>query len=184
MPKADWEANNLAKLFNLPKVGSVLDVACGLSLKSKFIEADIRVGVDIFPSYLEKIESEVPYVAIKGDVRDMSMFLDNSFDIVIACDIVEHLEAEDALKLIAECERIARVAVIIETPRGFVPQNLDILGHGGHEWQTHRSGWEPEQFEEMGYNVIVRDYEMSDAKRHTDLEICPHIQIIDAIKYV
>ncbi len=184
MSKEDWRVNNLATLFNLPEVDSVLDVACGLSLKSKFIPARIRVGVDLHEPYLQAIEAEVPYVVIKHDVRDLeSIFLPKSFDLVIACDIVEHLTKPDALSMIAQCERIARKAVIIETPEGFIPQNLDILGFGAHDLQTHRSAWEVTELKGLGYSVFTRPYEMTDKKRHTDLEVSPHINLIEAIKW-
>jgi len=42
-----------------------------LSLKSKFIPAQIRVGVDIYEKYFASIESDVPYVVIKHDVRKL-----------------------------------------------------------------------------------------------------------------
>ncbi len=191
MSKQDWQENTLDKIFGREglwpwkekEIISILDVACGLSLKSKFLPAQIRVGVDIYEPYFKSIESETPFVLVKYDVRKISeIFPDKSFDLVIALDIVEHLEKEESLKMIEQCEKIARKGVIIETPKGYVPQNLDILGHGGHEWQTHRSGWEPEEFQKMDYKVVLRDYKMSDVKRHTDIDVEPDITLIDAIK--
>ncbi|MEQ1500201.1 MAG: class I SAM-dependent methyltransferase [Parcubacteria group bacterium] len=193
MPKADWVSNTLPKIFDSAglwpwkegEVVSILDVACGLSLKSKFIPAQIRVGVDIYDKYFDHIESEVPYVVIKHDVRKLpEIFVPKSFDLVIALDVIEHLEKEESLAMIAECEKIARKAVILETPKGYIPQNLDILGHGGDTYQTHRCGWEPEELEKLGYKVVVRDYMMSNAKRHSEFDIDPSIQLMDAIKFV
>jgi hypothetical protein len=111
-------------------------------------------------------------------------FLPRSRDLIVITDLVEHLEKEDSLKLIAMAERIAKVAVIIETPLGYIPQNIDILGFEGHEYQTHRCGWEKEEFEELGYTVLLRDYKMQDVKRHTEQEVGTDIQLIDAIKYI
>lgn len=193
MPKRDWEQNTVEKLlknaglwnFKDSELVSVLDVACGLSLKSKFLDIPIRVGVDIYEEYFNHIESDVPYVVIKHDVRKLEeIFVPKSFDIVIALDIIEHLEKEESLLMIAQCERIARKAVILETPNGYVPQNLDVQGHGGHEWQTHRCGWEIAELEKMGYKTVLRDYTMADIKRHTELDVAPEIQLIEAIKYL
>lgn len=193
MSKEDWQENTVKKIFEREgmwpwkddEIVSVLDVACGLSFKSKYIPAQIRVGVDIHEEYFKHIEIDVPYVVVKYDVRKLDeIFIPKSFDIVIALDIVEHLEKEESLKMMAYCEQIARKAVIIETPEGYVPQNMDIQGHGADEWQTHRCGWEVEEFENMGYKVVVRDYEMQDVQRHTEVEVDPHIRLIDAIKYV
>lgn len=193
MPKADWKTNNIVKIFSdhglwpfkEGEIVSVLDVACGLSLKSKFIPTQIRVGVDIYDKYFEHIESEVPYVVIKYDVRKLNeIFMPKSFDLVIALDIIEHLEKKESLDMIAQCEKLARRAVILETPKGYVPQNIDIQGHGGHVYQTHRCGWEVEELEKMGYAVVVRDYQMSNMKRHTDVDVDREIQLMDAIKFL
>lgn len=193
MPKADWAANTLPNIFGTAglwpwkdgEIISILDVACGLSLKSKFIPAEIRVGVDIYDKYFDHIESKVPYVVVKHDVRKLDeVFVPKSFDLVVALDIIEHLEKQESLDMIKQCEKIAKKGVILETPKGYVPQNLDILGHGGHEYQTHRSGWEPAELEKLGYKVLVRNYMMSNAKRHTDLDVAPAIQLMDAIKFI
>lgn len=187
MSQNDWIKNNVIKLFDwkLPSDITVLDVACGLSLKSKYIPASIRVGVDIYPEYFKHIKSDVPYTVIKYDVRKLNeIFMPKSFDVVIAFDIIEHLEKEEGLKLLEDCERIARKAVVIETPSGYVPQNIDILGHGGHHWQTHRSGWINRDFSKRGYEVKIREYKMMKKKRHTDIRVGQNIKLIDAIKYV
>src|SRR4051812_3432297 len=125
MPIPDWKNNTF---FNIGKVGSILDVACGLSLKSKYLQADFRVGVDIYEEYFNHIDADVPYTVIKYDVRQLEeIFVPKSFDVVIALDIIEHLETHEAIEMIRQCEKIARKAVILETPLGYVPQNLDIL---------------------------------------------------------
>ena len=189
MPKADWVSNNIQSLFqgwNLYPTGqisSVLDVACGLSLKSQYIDCDLRVGVEIHRPFIERIEASVPYAVVNADALTIDrLFLPKSFDLVLVLDVVEHLEKADAWRLIEMAEAIARVAVIIETPRGFVPQNIDIWNGGGDTYQTHRSGWEPEEFTARGYEVRMRDYRMSDARRHTDREVDRDIVLIDAIR--
>lgn len=188
MSKEDWKQNTLPEIFKdeWPEgVVSVLDVGCGLALKSKYIPAQIRVGVDIYPEYFKHIESDVPYIVIKWDARKLEeIFEPKSFDLVIATDIIEHLHFREAVPLMEAMERIARKAVIIETPMGFINQNLDITGHGGDEWQTHRSGWQPRDFQLRGYTTKLRDYKMQDVKRHTDFDVNTDIYLINAIKHV
>jgi SAM-dependent methyltransferase len=188
MSKTDWQKNTLPEIFKdkwPTDVVSVLDVGCGLSLKSKYIPAQIRVGVDIYPEYFKHIESDVPYVVVKGDARNLlAIFEPKSFDVVIATDIIEHLNKYEALAMIAQCEQIARKAVVLETPLGFIPQDMDITGHGGDEYQTHRSGWVGRDLEAMGYHVQYRDYLMQDVQRHSTEDVLPEIVLMDAIKYV
>ncbi|MBI1976478.1 MAG: class I SAM-dependent methyltransferase [Candidatus Omnitrophica bacterium] len=188
MPREDWVLNSVQKIFEregmypAEKIKTVLDVGCGLSLKSQYIEAEVRVGVDIYRPFLERIETDVSYAVVNADIRDLpSLFLPKSFDLVLLLDIVEHLEKEDALKLLKAAEGIAKVAVIVETPKGYVPQNIDIWGCGGDVYQTHKSEWSPEEFLKRGYQVLLRQYRMSEIKRHTELEVDPNITMIDAI---
>jgi len=206
MPQDDWSRNSIPVLFReaglwpwpdggCPKRGcrrcrpdSVLDVACGLSLKSKFVEAEVRVGLDLHQPYLEaarKQNPDVSWTPIVGDATKLrDLFLPNSFDLVLLLDIVEHVEKERALDMIARAEEIARVAVVIETPRGLLPQNLDILGFGQHDLQTHRCGFEKDELESLGYDVLARDYKLAPVRRHTDGPIATECQLLDAIKRV
>ncbi len=193
MPKEDWMENTVQKIFERAnlwptgKIKTVLDLACGISLKSQYVDADIRVGLDIYKPYLENIELEnnVPHVLINADIMGIDeLFLPKSFDLVLLLDIVEHLEKEQSLKLIKMAEEIAKVAVVIETPNGYIPQDMDILGYGGHTFQTHRCGWEPEELINMEYKIVIRDYQMSDTKRHSTMDVDTNIQLIDAIKLI
>ena len=191
MPREDWETNTIDKIFAREglypkqKIGSILDVACGLSLKSQYLQADIRVGVDIYRPYLEKIDAKVPFTTVVHDVRKLDeVFIDKSFDIVLMLDIIEHLEKHESLALIETATRLARVAVIVETPEGYVPQNIDIWGHGGDEWQTHRCGWEKAELEGMGFKVLRRPYTMQNIRRHTEIDVPVDIHLLDGIKLV
>lgn len=188
MPKSDWVSNSVEKLFTerglypQARVSTILDVACGLSLKSQYMTADIRVGVDIYEPYLRAIEASVPYALVCLDVNKLrSVFIEQSFDVVILLDIIEHLEKEDALHLIQAAKEIAKMAVIVETPEGFIPQDIDIWGLGGHDFQTHRSGWSVDELENLEFACFTREYEMSEVRRHTEIEVDTQIRLIDGI---
>lgn len=190
MSKEDWIKNPVHKIlqdqnlwpFAKNEIKTVLDVACGLALKSKFLEPCMILGVDIYEPYLKAIEADIPYAVIKYDVRKLGdLFLDNSFDIVYAIDILEHLEKTESIRLINRCKRIARKAVVIETPNGPIPQNLDTQGLEGHYYQTHRCHWDVTGLKKMDFRCIVRPYKMQDVKRHTDRDVDPNIELIDGI---
>lgn len=109
-------------------------------------------GVDIFKPYVEKQRRLNLYNEVhNADGRDLP-FPDNSFDIVYAFEVLEHLEEPDGHKLISEMERVSKGKVMLTTPVGFalVKRIIDE-----NENNLHRSGWSPERLREIGYSVSV-----------------------------
>ncbi len=110
------------------------------------------VGVDGFRPALEESRTkgihdnyeEMPLLRIEA------VFGPESFECVLASDVIEHLTEEDALKLISQMERVARKKIIIFTPNGFLPQGEEF----GNPYQRHLSGWTAAQMESLGYRVI------------------------------
>lgn len=197
MSKEEWAVNSIPVLFpelEELRIYRILDLAGGLSNKAEKIlyssphnaSSFTVVVVDHFKPYLEVAKATSRYnhiTYICADVMNAGeMFLSDSYEMVILFDILEHLPLEDAYNLIKTAERIATKAVIIETPNGEVKQDIDITGWGNHSGQTHRSAWNPEMLEALGYTVRLRDYKMQDVKRHTEIDVDPNIQLIDAIK--
>jgi 2-polyprenyl-3-methyl-5-hydroxy-6-metoxy-1,4-benzoquinol methylase len=192
MPREDWADNAADKIlrpeglwpFDPGELRTVLDVGCGLSLKSQFLDIPVRVGVDVFPEYLARIDAKVPYVPVTADVRMLgALFPPKSFDLVLALDIIEHVEWDESNALLASFDKLARKAIVLATPNGFVPQDIDIWGHGGDHWQTHRCGWSPEGLQALGYHTVLRSYRMQDTKRHTSKAVAPEVTMIHAIKF-
>jgi 2-polyprenyl-3-methyl-5-hydroxy-6-metoxy-1,4-benzoquinol methylase len=77
---------------------------------------------------------------LRGDITDMpvSSFSAKSFDVVVACDVIEHVE--DDVRFLAELVRVARKFVFISTPnwnishaanqfhvREYTPEELSAL---------------------------------------------------------
>jgi SAM-dependent methyltransferase len=191
MPREDWQKNTIEAIFQphglYPEghITSVLDVGCGLALKSQFIAADIRVGVDIWRPYLERIDATVPFVTVNADaMRIDELFLPRSFDLVLVLDLIEHLDKRQALELISKAETIALQAVVLETPKGFLPQDIDILGLGGDRFQTHRCGFESDELRGLGYVVIEREYRLAPVRRHRRKASPETITLLNAIKRV
>jgi SAM-dependent methyltransferase len=202
MPREDWVKNTIPYMFEewgawpwgaAPRLGpapkSVLDVGCGLSLKSQHVgvgDWTVRVGLDLHRPYLEAVETNVSWVPVCASVNQIhDLFLPKSFDLVLALDIIEHLEKDEALILLRDLEEVARVAVILETPDGFFPQDMDILGFDQHHLQTHRCGFEKAELEKLGYQVFARDYKLHPAKRLKDSdEIATECRLLNAVKRV
>jgi predicted TPR repeat methyltransferase len=132
---------------------TVLDVGCGSNSPLGSIKTNIySEGVDSFSpsikkSKLKKIHNKYHKLDV---IKIGKKFKSNSFDCVIAMDLIEHLEKKDGLKLIKKMEKIAKKKVIIFTPNGFLPQGK----YDNNPWQIHKSGWTSKEMENKGYKVI------------------------------
>jgi SAM-dependent methyltransferase len=132
---------------------SLLDVGCGANSPVRRFERRIpfTVGVDLHADAIEDSRRK----AIHDEYRRLDVleietaFADDSFDAVVAFDLLEHLTEEDGVRLLRMMERIAHRRVVVHTPNGFVPQGAT----GGNPLQIHRSGWTAHRLQEMGYHV-------------------------------
>jgi len=133
---------------------TLLDLGCGTkSPVEKFSnKLHYSVGIDIFkPSLLKNNKLKIYTEYRKMDVLEIGdAYKKNSFDCVLASELIEHLTKDDGLRLIAMMEKIAKKKVIIFTPNGYLPQDK----YDGNEFQIHHSGWYPSEMEDMGYRVI------------------------------
>lgn len=132
---------------------TVLDIGCGDSSPIQTFSKNIySVGVDAFLPNIEKSkELRIHNKYFKLNVLDINKkFKPNSFECVLASDLIEHLTKKEGIKLIEMMEKIAKNKVIIFTPNGFLPQGE----HDENPWQVHKSGWTAKEMERRKYRVI------------------------------
>lgn len=135
-----WLPNGLARHTakrpgKLISVDSVLDVGAGVRPMQWYKPAR-HVCLEPYGPYADRLEAagyEVRRRTAQEGLEDA--------DGIYLLDVIEHMEKDAALAVIEEAKARARVQVVIYTPLGFMEQNEDNWGLGGHEWQTHRSGW-------------------------------------------
>jgi glycosyltransferase involved in cell wall biosynthesis/SAM-dependent methyltransferase len=96
----------------LPKEArSVLDVGCGNGAISNAITDRLVVGSDIALAAIKHMR----HPACLADICDMP-FADNSFDLVMATDVLEHIPDNQYARACAELERISRRWILIAVP--------------------------------------------------------------------
>lgn len=74
-----------------------------------------------------------------------------SFDVVIALDVIEHLDKKLGFYVIEAMERIARHRVILLVPNGYLPQSSKKVRL--NPYMEHCSTWSVKDFLNLGYNI-------------------------------
>lgn len=138
---------------NLEDCNTVLELGAGTNtylrkLKKRMIITAFNIHK---PSLHEASKNNIYDHYIHGDVlRLMSFFRPNSYDAVVAFDLIEHLQKEKGYELIENMIQIAREKVIIYTPNGFLaqPPTKD------NPFQEHLSGWTYEEMRNLDFKVF------------------------------
>lgn len=117
---------------------SVLDVGCGVGVLLEVLRPHCKevAGLDISPVAIDLLRSK----GIDGKVGELPeiCFPDKSFDVVVATEIVEHLD--DPIRLLSEAVRVARKKVILTVPDNVLsPEEL----------AEHRAIYSRETLEEL-----------------------------------
>jgi len=149
------EVNWLGEIVSrgIRREDSVLDLGCGIMDATGRLSCKSHVGVDCFQPYLDRIGMPFVYGTLP---EAAAVFAAGSFDVVLLLDIVEHLEKEKAILLIAEAERIAAREVIVFTPNGNCPQRgYDAWGLGDNAAQAHRCEFTKDELKQLGYECGI-----------------------------
>jgi hypothetical protein len=132
---------------------SLLDVGCGgNSPIGRFrVKPTRSVGVDLFPQWIEesRLKGMHDSYELLPATRILERFGPGSFDVVLCCDLLEHLNRVDGEDLLLQAARVARERVVVLTPNGFVAQEATF----GNPWQVHRSGWSAQTMRSLGFDV-------------------------------
>ncbi|WP_379159365.1 class I SAM-dependent methyltransferase [Paenibacillus sp. sgz5001063] len=144
-------------LEHLKFAESILDVGSGTGTLLERYEAKVVIGLDIHRPYLLHRKYTAPHIIpVHADARHIDeLFLPGTFSAVTFIDSLEHFTMREGKELLRKAEIIAANRVVVFTPRGFFPQEADHYHLHGEQFQKHRSGWEPEDFLELGYHVTV-----------------------------
>ena len=153
-----WTHPALPRFFDrscIPlEVRSVLDVGCGKGTMGAMLRLYRRprriVGIDICDEYLDFVKAEGSYTdLLRMDLTRSDLpFDDGEFDVVICIDVLEHLEKEEAMKVVQEMERVGK-HVVIST--GGKPEPQDDFDE--NPYQRHKCTLNHNIFRRRGYHI-------------------------------
>lgn len=96
----------ICRLVDLKPSERVLDVGCGNGASFEaFNDQNEIVGLDLAP---ESSIRQPNFRYIRGDARDMHVFADGEFDVVVAVGLLEHIPPEDLGQVAREITRVGR----------------------------------------------------------------------------
>jgi len=133
---------------------SGLDIGCGENspltpLRSRGF---FSIGLDASPERIRSARNKGLHDDyICADICSFSLdSLGARPDVVVLSHLIEHLGREAGFELLRRVEQIAGRLVYVETPFGFVEPAYCT----GDDFEWHRSGWFPWDFEARGYTVF------------------------------
>jgi len=136
---------------------TVLDIGCGLKMITRFLKCRLLTGIEIWQPYLEEGD-------IWSDVTELDSFSGTlRYDVVMALDLIEHLEKDMGIKLIFEMLKMARKRVIIFTPTQWTDNKAAVTDKKfwsyGNPYNEHKSLWTKAEFKKLGFLVLKHPYQ-------------------------
>ncbi len=130
----------------------ILELGCGKGDIGETINRDKKhniIGVDIFAPYIKIANDSGFYTKVlKADITSYPI-KDKFFDVIIACQVIEHLKDKNAKKLITASISRTRKKVIITVPNGECDQDE----YDENPFQKHQSEWTVEKFRSLNFRV-------------------------------
>ena len=145
----------------------VLNIGCGGGDLEHVIfgkEKNIKVkwfGVDISPKSISKCKKAFPEARFSvGNIKDLK-FRNQSFDLVILMEILEHIRAHDTFKALSEVKRVLkkRGKLIISIP---LNEGLPEMIKRGQNPNAHVRAYSPEvirtEMKLAGFKIIKENF--------------------------
>lgn len=139
----------------LRKVDTLLEIGPGIHPQTQYADK-AYLAIEPHWEYVEYLLKQ-NLLVLQVNALSALPFI-RRVDSVFLLDVLEHMEKKEGERVLEHCKRIAREQVAVFTPLGFqeqayVGEEKDAWGMNGQFWQTHRSGWVPEDFQ--GWNIGV-----------------------------
>jgi len=141
-----------------PRPGRVLDVGCGTGLVLKALEGWQPVGLDFSHLALKFCRQRGHQRLARADVVRLP-FADNSFDLILALDLIEHIERDDLL--IREFNRVLRpggcvMATVPAHPSLWSDHDIAL-----HHFRRYTKQSFAELFDDGGFDFLKYSYGIS-----------------------
>lgn len=119
-------------------------------------EWHVRIdGIEGCQVYVTPVHEYCYNRLIMGDALEILPTLaDNQYELVLAIDILEHFTKEMGLIFLSQLKRICSKAVLISTPKVFIPQEVPA-----NPYENHRSLWQQSDLHEQQFTHLLDNAE-------------------------
>ena len=108
---------NITGLVQEARPERLLDVGCGEGVVLRHLDQQLRgvtvIGLDVDGTGLRVAQSQNSVSLLQGSVYALP-FASNTFDLVMCCEVLEHVERPD--EALAELARVSRRHVLLSVP--------------------------------------------------------------------
>jgi len=119
------------------------------------------VGIDLFLPNLEFVRNHRVYDDVVQCEVSRLPFKDDSYDTVIASEVLEHLEKERGSECLREFERVSSKKVILLTPQHPGEREGFATSVGFNPYEAHVSKWSLDELRSLGYRVYGAGFRFS-----------------------
>lgn len=149
------------KLLSGITFSTMLDVGGGNGIVAHPFYNEMGCSVHILDAWYDYVDDGVkrtkPGNLTIGNALDADkIFGEQSFDVVQATEIIEHMPKVDGVKMVEVLKRVARKVLILSTPHGFLNQPAIH----GNPFQVHVCGWVAQEFEALGIEIYFNASQM------------------------
>tara|TARA_Y100000310_G_C20637824_1_gene792165 strand:- start:578 stop:1114 length:537 start_codon:yes stop_codon:yes gene_type:complete len=137
------------------------DFACtvnfgsGLGVQDRFIKSPVKLSVELHAPTLKAAVLQPGGVRLGADMRRHRSVIRPSLDFVaLFVDSLEHVNKDDACKLIRELQEDGYGGIAVMAPQGVHVQEEDVTGHN-NPYQKHLSTWYAYELEELEFDVFI-----------------------------
>lgn len=112
-------------------------------------------GIEIYKPYKNPLHKFIYDKVYYGDaLKVIKKFKDNSYDLILAIDVLEHFNEKDGKALLNLCKKISK-NILISTPKVYNDQEQ----HFGNEAEIHKYHWSEEEYNKFfgEKNIFIED---------------------------
>lgn len=123
--------------------------------QSRKEEWRVRIdGIEGCGGYMTPVHHYAYNHLMVGDALEILPTLPNqSYELVLAIDILEHFTRSDGLIFLSHLKRIAQKAALVSTPKEFIPQEVPA-----NPYENHRSLWTWQDLVDQGFERCLENH--------------------------